>query len=407
MGSWRIFVMTAGPLSNQSGKNKNSGAENRCCGLYLHIPFCLRKCLYCSFFSVPGRSDTFVRYCSAAQRQMQQFTLLERAAGMEVRTIFFGGGTPSVLPVSLLTKLLLSCRTNFSIQQTNLEISLEVNPATVNQDDLSQLYRAGFNRLSIGVQSFGDEDLRILGRPHTAAEARDAFIMARKAGFANISLDLMYGLPGQTLSSWLETLGIALALEPDHLSIYELTIEKETVFGDLQEQGKLILPGEDVILQMMQATQEETARKGFHRYEISNYARPGKECLHNINYWQNGSYIGIGAGAVSCLSGYRFSNISDVEEYCRKIETGGSPIGDMEELDHDARFRETVVMGLRMTRGVSITGLESRFGLHAVDYYGGTLKQLQNADLLAIEGDFLKLTKRGLKLANRVMAELV
>jgi len=407
MGLWLRFVRTAGPLSNQSDKNSNTGTGNRGCGLYLHIPFCLRKCLYCSFFSVPGGSDTFVRYCSAAQRQVQQFARLVREAGKEVRTIFFGGGTPSVLPVSLLLKLLQSCRRSFGIQHNNLEISLEVNPATVNQDDLSQLFHAGFNRLSIGVQSFNDEYLRMLGRPHTAAEARDAFIMARKAGFANISLDLMYGLPGQSLFAWQETLGIALALEPDHLSIYELTIEKETVFGDMQEQGKLILPEEDVVLRMMKATQEETARKGFHRYEISNYARPGKECLHNINYWQNGSYIGIGAGAVSCLSGRRFSNISNVEEYCRKIETGGSPIGDMEELDHEARYRETVVMGLRMTRGISISWLESRFGLNAADYYGGILKHLQNDDLLAMEGDFLMLTERGLKLANRVMAELV
>jgi oxygen-independent coproporphyrinogen-3 oxidase len=340
-------------------------------------------------------------------KQVQNFAHLDWTAKHKVGTIFFGGGTPTVLPVSMLNNLLQTSLGSFAISRTGLEISLEVNPATVNQDDLSRLFRAGFNRLSIGVQSFADEDLRALGRPHTAAEARDAFVMARKAGFTNISLDLMYGLPGQSVSAWRETLCTALELEPDHLSIYELTVEEQTVFGDLQEQGKLVLPREDVVLRMMKVALEETGKKSFHRYEISNYARPGKECRHNINYWENGSYIGIGAGAVSCLSGRRFSAIADVEKYCHKIETGESPFGEMEELDLEARFRESVVMGLRMTRGVSIAGLYSRFGLNAREYYGGTLERLQNEGLLAVEGDFFRLTARGLKLANTVMAELV
>lgn len=397
--------MTAGPLSKQS--DNHSGTENRDCGLYLHIPFCVRKCRYCSFYSVVGRSDIFNRYCNALKRQVQKYARQEQSTSITPATIFFGGGTPSILPVSFLTELLASCRTSFSLGAANLETSLEVNPATVDQDDLIRLFQAGFNRLSIGVQSFVDEELRILGRPHTAREAGDVLNMARQAGFTNISLDLMYGLPGQTVSAWQETLGAALELAPDHLSIYELTIEEKTVFADMLEQGTLNLPGEDEVLCMMQMTREETAGKGMHRYEISNYARPGKECQHNINYWRNGSYLGIGAGAVSGLADRRCSNIADLDGYCRKIESGESPIDDIEELEQEARFRETVVMGLRMTEGVSINRLVSRFGINPVDYYGIILSRLQADDLLVREGDFLKLTPRGLRLANRVMAELV
>lgn len=340
-------------------------------------------------------------------RHMEFVAGADREDCNTIRTVFFGGGTPSVLPVSLLVKLLHACCGCFCISCEKTEISLEVNPATVDRDDLEQLFGAGFNRLSIGVQSFVDEELSTLGRPHTAEEARNTYQMARSAGFTNVSLDLMYGLPGQSVSSWRTSLAAALELFPDHLSIYELTIEENTIFAHLQEQGRLHLPEEEEVLRMMQVTRQETAKRGLHRYEISNYALPGWECRHNINYWQNGSYIGIGAGAVSCLSGCRFSSIADVEEYCREIETGDSVEGESEELDQEARFRESVVMGLRMTRGVSVSSLERRFGLNIAEYYGDVLSNLRKDNLLVCESDFLRLTDRGLLLANRVMSELV
>jgi len=397
--------MNAETFSKQSGFDSGKQVPN--CGLYLHIPFCLRKCLYCTFFSVPGKTAWYARYCQAAVHQMELFDLLGWTTECTISTIFFGGGTPSVFPPSLLSKLLQESQQRLNLQQGDIEISLEVNPATVGRGELSALIRAGFNRLSIGIQSFADNELQALGRPHTGADAREAFISARLAGFSNISVDLMYGLPGQDLSSWRQTLNQAFTLDPDHLSIYELNVEEGSVFAGLLQQGKLDLPDEEVLLDMMELAIEETARKGFGRYEISNYARQGKECRHNINYWQNGSYLGIGAGAVSCLAGRRFSTVADIEDFCRRIESADPAIGEIEELDIEARFRETVVMGLRMTAGVSVPVLEERFGLNPFAYYGALLEQLQHEGLLEISEDHIKLTRQGLMLANRVMAELV
>lgn len=383
-----------------------SSAQVQKCGLYIHIPFCIRKCLYCSFFSVPARDDIFNRYCDALTKHLKQLARDNHSNPLKVQTIFFGGGTPSILPVELLSELLFICRGCFPCSD-NLEISMEANPATVNRDDLDVLFQAGFNRLSIGVQSFDNEDLVNLGRSHTVQDAKNVFMMARRTGFANISLDLMYGLHNQTISDWRKTLKTALELEPDHLSIYELTIEEGTNYANRLSQGVLHLPDEDEVLSMMQATLEETSKRGFQRYEISNYAQKGKECRHNINYWQNAEYIGVGAGAVSCLSGQRSTLISDIDEYCRIIEAGNSPVTESEALDPEARFRETVIMGLRMTKGISISGLEKRFSLNVIKYYDETLQKLLKDNLLEIADDYLKLSEQGLRLANMVMSELV
>jgi oxygen-independent coproporphyrinogen-3 oxidase len=338
---------------------------------------------------------------------MQQASRLNFSENKRISTVFFGGGTPSSLPSSRLIQLLEASGNCFNTVHTATEISVEVNPATVEGKDLEQLCSTGFNRLSIGIQSFNDDELQALGRPHTAAEARNTFNLARRAGFDNISLDLMYGIPGQTFTSWRKSLATALELGPEHLSIYELTIEEGTVFEELRMKGKLHLPEEDEVLRMMRVILSETEKKGLRRYEISNYARAGLECRHNINYWRNGPYIGIGAGAVSCLAGRRYSAVADIEEYCRRIENNESVISEIEELNQKARFRESVVMGLRMTEGISVEKLEQRFGLNAIEYYGEILDRLQQNDLLACDGDFIRLSDKGLLLANRVMAELV
>jgi oxygen-independent coproporphyrinogen-3 oxidase len=329
------------------------------------------------------------------------------SGGQSFATLFFGGGTPSILPVSDLAALLYACRTTFPWTAGEIETSIEVNPATVGEAELRRLRRAGFNRLSIGAQSLVDAELQALGRPHCAAEVRVAVEASRRAGFSNLNLDLMFGLPGQTAAGWLRTLQAALELEPEHLAVYELTIEENTRFAELRAQGRLALPGEDEVLAMMASTAEETARAGFGRYEISNYARPGRECRHNLNYWHNGFYLGLGAGAVSCLAGRRFAAVQDIEQYCLLVESGLEPRAEVEELSLEARFRETVVMGLRLTGGVSLAALERRFGLRALDYYGPALRRLSEQGLVAIAGDNLRLTASGLALANQVMAELV
>ncbi len=376
-------------------------------GLYVHVPFCLRKCPYCSFYSLAGRRRLHGRYVRALSAQMRWFEDYFRPGTPDARSIFFGGGTPTVLSATVLAGLLAACRGSFLSSGREVETSIEVNPATVAGEDLVRLRRAGFNRLSIGVQSFNDDELRRLGRLHTAAAARQTVRLARRAGFTNLSLDLMYGLPGQCLAGWRETLQQALDLEPEHLSTYELTVEEGTPFAGQALRGDLDLPGEEEVLAMMETTLTQLAAAGFRRYEISSYARPGRECYHNINYWQNGSYIGLGAGAVSCLAGRRLSGVADVEDYCRRLESGRPVWSDVEQLDREARFRETVVMGLRMTAGVSVTRLRRRFDIDLPAYYGPTLAALLDQGLIVQDPDRLRLSARGLVLANRVMAELV
>jgi oxygen-independent coproporphyrinogen-3 oxidase len=339
--------------------------------------------------------------------QIRQAAGGARTGARRIETVFFGGGTPSLLPVSQIIRLLELCRACFGVDPGTAEITIEVNPATIGLDGLRQLARAGFNRISMGAQSFIDRELRVLGRAHTAAQSGDTLRQARRAGFANIAIDLMYGLPGQTVPSWRETLTAALELDPEHLSVYELTIEAGTPFAKLHGEGGLGLPGEEEVLAMLELTLGETAGRGLRRYEISNYARPGFECRHNVNYWRNGSYIGLGAGAVSSIGGRRCTAVADIEAYCRRTEAGESVIAEMEELGREARFRETVVMGLRMTGGISVRELGHRFGIDADEYYGGVLTRLSAAGLLVREGDIIRLTGRGLLLANRVMAELV
>ncbi len=375
-------------------------------GLYLHVPFCLQKCPYCSFYSVSGRLDLTGPFTAAVSRQIQSVAACREAREQPLETIFFGGGTPSMLAPEILAELLAACLHNFPCAE-EMEISIEVNPATIAGRGLEILRRAGFNRLSIGVQSFNDQELKRIGRAHSADEAVQTLRMARTAGFTNISMDLMYALPGQNLRDWQDNLNQALELEPDHLSLYELTIEEGTPFARRLAGGGLQIPPEETTLLMMEETRRLTSGAGLRRYEISNYCRPGFQCRHNSNYWQNGSYIGLGPGAVSRLGPTRFTAAADVELFCECLEKGQEVWQEEETLDNEARFRETVIMELRMTKGVSLESLQKRFGIDAIDYYGPTLDRLREQRLLEMHRRRLRLTAQGLLLANTVMAELV
>ena len=376
-------------------------------GVYIHVPFCVRKCSYCSFYSVPESGEWFDLYVNAVHELIELEALSKWGLERRVETIFFGGGTPSVLAPKQLNHLLQQCGRVFGGTFEEMEISIEVNPATIDYDGLVRLRRGGFNRISIGVQSLDDGELERIGRLHTAADALATVSRARKAGFANLSLDLMYGLPGQGVASWQQTLDQALALKPDHLSMYELTIEPETPFFVLAGQGVLDLPGEDEVLTMMDYTRRTIEQSRLQRYEISNYARPGYECRHNVNYWNNGSYLGFGPGAVTCKSGRRITMLADVEQFCRHVRARQSVIVDEEELTTEERFRETVIMGLRMTGGVALNTLETRFGINPIVYYGESLDHLMQQGLVEIHQGRLRLTGQGLLLANTVMSELV
>ncbi len=376
-------------------------------GLYIHVPFCVRKCTYCSFYSLAGAGQRQGRYVQAVLTQLQQAAAVAEYRRLRPGSVFFGGGTPTVLAVSELELLLARCCAAFDLEPGSVETSIEINPATMDQQGLTRLRRAGFNRLSIGVQSLDARELKVLGRVHTAAQAGDTVRQARQAGFDNLSLDLMYGLPGQDLHHWQQTLESALALEPDHLSIYELTLEPGTPLVAQVNRGELSLPNEEIVLAMLELTGRMLEKRGLQRYEISNHARPGFRCRHNLNYWHNGTYLGFGPAAVSCLAGRRWTNIADLEQFCTLVEQDRSVVADQEELAPEARFRETVVMGLRMLDGVSLSSLEARFGIDGLKYYGDRLKRLVTQQLLVLDGDMLRLTEQGLLLANTVMAELV
>jgi oxygen-independent coproporphyrinogen III oxidase len=372
--------------------------------LYIHIPFCLSKCSYCSFVSFPGMDYLFGRYIKALGEEMRMLTSEYEPRLLE--TIFLGGGTPSLLSVEDISSLLQFCQDRFKIDQ-RAEISMEMNPKTVDFIKAISLKECGINRVSIGVQSFIDTELQRLERIHNAQEAWDGVETVRNAGISNINIDLISGIPGQSVASWRWNLQSAIALHPEHLSLYQLSIEEKTGFSTQFAGGNLVLPDEDEIAGMDEVTADLCRSAGFGQYEISNYAQPGFECRHNINYWFNEEYFGVGAGAVRCLAGERIKNIEDPLIYCEKIERGESVVKESESLDREASFRESVVMGLRMVKGVSSDRLLTRYGIDLQLYYGETLQKLLESSLLEFDKPYLRLTAKGRALANRVMAELV
>ena len=323
-----------------------------------------------------------------------------------LQTLFVGGGTPTVLRPEKLVEIIQACRNHYTFSE-QAEISIEANPGTVDRASLEMLRECGVNRLSIGVQSFNDDDLQVLGRMHCAEKSRQSLEDAREAGFDNISLDLMYGLPGQGFESWRANLEQAVKLRPQHLSLYQLSIEEGTGFYDQYRAGRLELPDDEEILGMEQFTREYLSSHGIQQYEISNYARPGYECRHNIGYWENEEFVGCGAGAAGFTGGRRYKLITDPLRYCLAMERGENVVEGDEILDTEASFRETVVMGLRLLRGVDKKRLFERFGLTLDGQYGSILTELVGRGLLEENRDFLRLSARGRRFANQVMAELV
>ena len=320
----------------------------------------------------------------------------------ELRSIFIGGGTPTILSQKNLEKLCNSLPIS-----DDIEVTIEANPKTVDLEKIKFLREVGINRLSIGVQSFRDDDLRNLSRPYLKKDVEDIVESALVAGFDNLSLDLMYGLPGHTPEKWQEVLIKALSYQVKHLSIYQLTIEPDTPFEKRIKKNDLFLPEEDVIDEIDELTLSLTENAGLQRYEISNYAKDGYQSIHNKNYWHNESYVGIGAAAVVYINGQRRWNETSPEKYIKCILSDASCITHTETLTKEESFRETVVMSLRMIDGVSIVGLEDRFGINIEKYYGADLTKLVNIGVIQKDKDMLSLTGSGLRLANSVMAELV
>lgn len=357
--------------------------------LYIHIPFCRQKCNYCDFASFAGLDFLIDDYLSALAKEAAQ-TPYKKA-----QTLYIGGGTPSLLSVGQLTVLGNIITSNFGPISDFAESTFEANPESLTTEKLSLLKRLGFNRLSIGLQSFNEKELKLLGRVHTVCQFETAYQNARKCGFENINVDLIAGLPAQTLTAFLENLQKVMALKPEHISVYGLQIEEGTPFF---ERG--IVCDQPLMRQMLEETHFMLLKNGYHHYEISNFALPSKEAVHNTHYWQNGNYIGLGSSAVSYQVGKRFQNVSAVEEYIRRIRDGETTVVFSEELTGQAKEGEKLMLALRQLDGVELTPVQQQ-------YFGREIEKHLCAGLLIQEDKKVKLSFEGLFLANEVFCSFV
>lgn len=373
-------------------------------GLYVHVPFCLRKCRYCDFTSYHFDRVDADLYLRALAREITLRT--EGAEYPVVRTVFFGGGTPTTLPGSVLAGMLDELRRHHDFGD-DVEVTVEANPGTVDGEKLAALREGGVNRLSLGMQAAQDRLLDILGRAHRVGDVAEAVRLARAAGFANLNLDLIYGLPGQTLADWEETLAAALELEPEHIAAYGLEIHPETPLGEAVARGDLAPADEELELAMYQVLRETLHRAGFVHYEISNFARPGRECRHNLNYWANGDYAGYGPAACSHLDGRRVTNEKDLLAYAGRLFAGEWPVAETEVPDERTRMAETVFLGLRLVAGLSRERFAARFGRDVTAVFGAEIAGLEAKDLVELTPHALRLTGRGLPLANEAFAAFV
>lgn len=329
--------------------------------LYIHLPFCLAKCAYCDFNSVVAGAELRGRYLAALLRE------IARTGGFYNERVFMsiycGGGTPTVYTPVELCRLLAAVEHSYHIS-SRAEITIEANPGTVAAEGLTMMREVGYNRLSLGVQSLDDDELRLLGRIHDAAGARRAFAQARAAGFDNISLDLINALPGQTVEQWETTLTAALALRPEHLSCYGLTIEDGTPLAQLVAEGELAPLDDETAVAIYERTHELCTAAGYEHYEISNYALPGRRCRHNENYWRNGEYVGLGAGACSYLNGYRLKHDCDAQKWAERVQAGlAATLVEKEALDDAQRAGETLMLALRTADGLDLQAFGEQFGI--------------------------------------------
>lgn len=413
--------------------------------LYLHIPFCVRKCLYCDFVSFAGREDLFGAYTDALCREIEAYG--RHLSGYEIASVYIGGGTPSILPeeqMAQITETLIKSfrisgirekRRGFHLQKKirpRHEFSIECNPGTVSKGKLKAYKKMGINRLSFGLQSADDKDLKMLGRIHSFGDFEQSFEAAREAGFGNINVDLMQAIPGQTLQAWQRVLALLAVYKPEHISAYSLMVEEGTPFFEKQMRGELPLPDEDTEREIYYYTRDFLEKSGYRRYEISNYALPGFSCSHNTGYWKRDPYLGLGLNASSLLHNVRWKNTEDPEQYLtlfsdpeaaeeraaallQAAEEGRESFGteeapfvlDYHRLSHKEQMEEFLFLGLRLTEGI---GRQEFFDTFHQDFdftYGETVRDLKEKGLLSDNGERIFLTDRGIDLSNTVLAEFL
>ena len=368
-------------------------------GLYIHVPLCRQRCHFCAFYleiATPARIEA---YLSALERELTLYHQQNLLGGRALQSIYFGGGTPTVIPALQLTTLLDRIQNTYSVTP-DVEVTVEAHPSTVTRQDLRILAEAGFNRISLGAESMVPQDFIPIGRPGTVSDTEQAVQDARTAGFSNINLDLMYGLPGQSLASWTATLHSLLALDPTHISCYALTIEDHTKLAQDIAKGLVSAPDETLQIEMETATESVLASAGFTRYEISNYARPSYACRHNLLYWTDGDYIGLGPSAQSYVAGCRFGNIADLDAYAGQLQKGYLPVTDRRMLTSEEQQRDALIFGLRLLNGVSSSLTTDNPGQRDI------LNQLIAKGLIIEEGTRTRLTPLGRRFADSVASDL-
>ncbi|MHB8171735.1 MAG: radical SAM family heme chaperone HemW [Thermincolia bacterium] len=375
-------------------------------GLYIHIPFCIRKCNYCDFVSFPGGEAQIEQYLQALQEEMALVSAQMAPEEKRLATIFVGGGTPTCLNPYQLGNIMASIREYFS-WPTDIEVTVEANPGTLTPEKLEQLRRQGVNRLSIGVQAFQDDLLTRLGRIHRKEDVIKGVAMAKSAGFANLNLDLIYSIPGQTIAQWRESLERVVDLGIEHIAAYSLKIEEGTPFHAALIKGNLTPCEEELELEMYLYTIDFLKSQGFCHYEISNFALLGKESRHNMIYWQNQSYIGLGPGAHSCWRNQRTANPNTMEEYLDSLSAGELPARVEEIITQEIAMAETMFLGLRLIEGIDLDAFEGRFGVRAENVFRRSIEELTVKGLVALTGKGLFLTPKGLPLANQVFQAFV
>jgi oxygen-independent coproporphyrinogen-3 oxidase len=411
--------------------------------LYLHIPFCATRCGYCHFNTYEGLERLFEPYTDALCKELEHYSHALRETHV-VHTIFIGGGTPTHLPIECFERLLQTLRAQWT-WTNDIEITTEANPSSITQAYLERIHTAGVNRISFGAQAFDAELLRMLDREHTVAQIGEAVHRARHAGFTNLSLDLMYGLPTQTLTQWSDSLDAALALSTEHLSLYGLTIDEGTAFKKRLEQSAWPKPDDDLAADMYVLAEERLAGASFHQYEISNWARvansgmspkgdaemadsplpsthplkgtfshplsairyPPAVSRHNLTYWLNEPYIGLGPGAHSCFNHERFWNLNAPQVYIERLKRSESVVAGREKINTALAQAETVMLGLRLNEGITRARFAQRFGVTLDEIFGTTLKQCAKWELLDDDGECVRLTQRGRLLSNEVFQRLL
>lgn len=373
-------------------------------GLYIHVPFCAQKCYYCDFNSYKIKSNEKEDYLINIEKEMKFYK--EEFKDKYFDTVFFGGGTPSILKIDELRKLVNYMYENFNIKK-DAEITIECNPGTINKEKLKAIKEMGINRLSIGLQATQNYHLKSIGRIHTYEEFEKNYYDAIDVGLTNINIDLMYALPNQKEEEWKETLDKIIKLNPSHISAYSLILEEGTKLYDMYENNEFDLLDEDTDIDMYEYTINTLKKHGYNQYEISNYAKQGKECKHNIIYWKCDNYLGLGPGASGYINDIRYSNIKILNEYNNKINQNIKPIDEENKLNDKDKIEEFIFMGLRMNEGINLEVFKERFKIDFYELYKDVLDKLLERELVKLDKFNLSLTQKGREISNSVFIEFI